>query len=362
MRARRGRPARALGLILVVWAGTCATPPSSALAGIANAGLSGAPAGDPLAGLRWGFYTGPIDGVWDAYAAARGRQRRLLTKIALRPSAYWFGDWYQDSLAQRAASDYIANVTGGRPNVLAQVAVFRLDPWEQAACSQLPSAAAQASYETWIDDFAAGIGASRVALILQPDLPFALCSPGHSLLPLQLVAYAAKVFDALPHTTVYIDVGAADWPTVGQAAWLLEHAGVRYARGFALNDTHFDSTGNELMFGARVSRALGAGHVPHRHFVINTAENGSPFLYYKYRGNPDNPAICPHRLFAMCETLGIPPTWHVTDARWHLSTRQRAVAARLADAYLWIGRPWLDSGAYPFDLQRALGLAGSTPF
>ena len=49
---------------------------------------------------------------------------------------------------------------------------------------------------------------------------------------------AAKLFSALPHTTVYIDAGAADWLSVGQAAWLLENAGVQYARGFSLDDTH----------------------------------------------------------------------------------------------------------------------------
>ena len=32
------------------------------------------------------------------------------------------------------------------------------------------------------------------------------------------------------------------------------------------------------------------------------------------------------------------------------------------DAYLWIGRPWLLDGSYPFERDRALGLAVSTPF
>jgi endoglucanase len=166
----------------------------------------------------------------------------------------------------------------------------------------------------------------------------------------------------LPHTTVYIDAGAADWETVSQAAWLLRQAGVRYARGFALNDTHYDSTGHELLYGAKISRALGSAHIPRRHFVINTAENGAPFLYYQYHGDQANPAVCASRFARSCATLGIPPTWRVADPGFGLSPQQRAVAARLADAYLWIGRPWLDEGSYPFDLQRALGLARSTPF
>ncbi len=61
-------------------------------------------------------------------------------------------------------------------------------------------------------------------------------------------------------------------------------------------------------------------------------------------------------------TLGIPPTWKVADRRWGLSRSTRLTAARLVDAYLWIGRPWLRNQSDPFDLRRSLALAASTPF
>ena len=65
----------------------------------------------------------------------------------------------------------------------------------------------------------------------------------------------------------------------------------------------------------------------------------------------------------VCATLGIPPTWDVTNRRWGLSPGARAIAGRNVDAYLWIGRPWLDNGqSAPFDYGRTLGLAASTPF
>lgn len=341
---------------------TAAVIPASARAGIANGGIPGAPAGNPLAGMPWGVYHGPLDGIDPAYRAARGRNRRLLAKIALRPAAHWFGAWDTDATAAALARQYIRASTHGRPDALAQVAVFRLDPWEEPACSQLPTALQQASYKTWIDNFAAGIGDSRVALILQPDLPFASCVPSGSLLPLQLVAYAARVFSSLPYTTVYIDAGARDWDPVNKAVWLLENAGVAYTRGFALNNTHYDSTGAELGFGAAIARRLARAGIPNMHFVVNTAENGAPFLRYKYRGNKLNPAVCRSRHAHTCVTLGIPPTWHTALARWRLSARRREVAAQYADAYLWVGRPWLLDGSYPFELGRALQLAASTPF
>lgn len=336
---------------------------SPARAGVANAGL--APAGsDPLSGLPWGNYSGPLDEVFPSFRAASGGERRLLGLVAQRPRMRWFGGWYADFQAQSIAQQYIAGTTAGNPDVLAQMAVFRLKPWEAQACRRLPTAAEQASYKRWIDGFARGIGDARVALVLQPDLPFANCVPHHSRLPLELVAYAARIFAALAHTTVYIDAGAGDWPSVGEAAWLLRAAGVRYVRGFALNATHYDRTENEIRFGAKVVRALSRSGVPGKRFVINTSSNGHGFTFQQYNDAAtfDNARLCPTRSSTRCAALGIPPTVDVASPRWGLSPTARALAARYVDAYLWIGRPWLDNQAQPFDLQRTLGLARTTPF
>ena len=335
---------------------------SPALAGTANRGVPGASRGNPLAGLHWGVYTGSADNsVYPSYLAARGRRRDLLAKIARRPQMFSFGSWFADDQAGDVVRQYIDNVTGGDPNVLSQVAVFRLDPWEGAACPGGHwGAADQASYHRWVDSFARGIGASRVALILQPDLAFAMCAP--SGVPLALVRYAALRFNALPHTTVYIDGGVHYWPSFTQAVTMLERAGVRYVRGFALNTTEYDSTSAELEYGARLAGALAAAGIPDKHFVINTAENGAPFLNGQYQGDVGNPRVCRSRHDTICATLGIPPTTQTSSSRWGLPAGDRALAARYADAYVWVGRPWLDYGSAPFDLPRALGLALSSPF
>jgi endoglucanase len=162
---------------------------------------------------------------------------------------------------------------------------------------------------------------------------------------------------------VYIDAGAADWPTAAQATQMLRAAGVGYARGFALDATHYDSTARQIRFGADVARRLGKDGIPGRHFVINTAQNGRPFTYQQYHGRGyDNAPVCRERRSRRCVTLGIPPTWRVADPRWRLSPSTRALATGLVDGYLWIGRPWLANQADPFDLSRALALARSTPF
>jgi endoglucanase len=333
-----------------------------ARAGVANEGIPGAPAGNPLAGLPWGNYNGPGDELFPTYWGTTGVTRSLLGKIALAPRMRWFGSWYPDDTAQQSASDYIANSTGGRDDVLSQIAIFRVEPWEDNACRRLPTAAERASYRSWIDAFAAGIGSSRVALVLQPDLPFALCIPHHSHLPLQLVAYAARVFGGLPHTTVYIDVGAADWPSVSQAVSMLRAAGIRYARGIALNITHYDSTTRQIVYGSHVAGALARAGFRGRHVVINTAQNGRPFTFQQYHGNFLFVPACRSRASRFCLTLGVPPTTDVSNRRWGLSREVRRLAARVVDAYLWIGRPWLDSLNEHLDVARALSLARTSPF
>jgi endoglucanase len=332
-----------------------------AQAGVANAGLPGAPRANPLASMRWGYDSSVHNSPYVAYSRASGTDRDLLAKIALRPTVAWFGSWDPDASAGATIHAYITAVTGGNPDVLAQLTVFRFDPWEGAACHAAPNSAAQASYRRWVDSAAAGIGDSRVALILQPDLPFAECSPGRGAW-LGLAAYASRVFSALPHTTVYIDAGARYWPPIRQTAGMLQAAGVRYARGFSLNDTAYDSTGAELSLGASIVSRLNAIGIRGKHFVISTAQNGAPFLNGQYHGDISNPRVCAGGHDRLCATLGIPPTWHTSDRRWHLSRGGRGIASRYADAYLWVGRPWLDYGSNPFDLQRALGLARSTPF
>src|SRR5450755_1496741 len=85
-----------------------------AWAGTANGGLRRAPGGNPLAGMRWGIYEGPIDGVWPAYAGAHGHNRQLLGKLALQPRGVWDGVW--DGNPKRTAQESIADSTQGNPN------------------------------------------------------------------------------------------------------------------------------------------------------------------------------------------------------------------------------------------------------
>lgn len=327
---------------------------------------------DPFRGHVWANYQGPQDMVWAPYQHATGTQKQVLGYLALKPKAKWFGAWIPDSRIAASVHSYITNAQAGNPQALVQMTVFRMVPWEHEACTRLPTSAEQASYKRWINRFAAAVGTTPAAIVLQPDGPFALCAPSGSTLPSRLVAYAARVLSAQPHTSVYVETGAADWPHAGSqggvdaAVRLLVRGGIRYARGFALNSTHFDALTDEIARAAAIATALDAKGFPGRKAVINTSSNGHPYEYGRYTGaDPDNPQVCPSRTSPAsrtCITLGVPPTAHVADARWHLPAASALSAKRYVDAYLWVGRPWLYRSSQPFVMRRALALVHSTPW
>jgi hypothetical protein len=329
-------------------------------------------AGNPLAGRPWGVYQGRGDQAWQPYAAATGTRKQLLAKIALRPKAKWFGAWIPNTQVADKVRAYVAASQAGNPEALVQLTLFAMKPWEHDACKRLPTAAEQASYADWTNRVADAIGDAHAAVVLQPDGPFALCAPGGSTVPSSMIAASAQRLSALPNTSVYIEAGAADWPAAGRqggvdaAVRILVQGGIRSARGFALNGTHYSSTADEVARGAAIVAALEARGIPDKHFVVNTSSNGHPFTFGSYTGaDPDNAFVCKTRsdpLARTCVTLGIPPTTAVADPRWGLPAATRDLAAQHVDGYLWFGRPWLYRQADPFVLSRALQLVASTPY
>ena len=362
-RPRRGcTAARALVALVTLLVGAGVWSPGAAPSHAATLST----ASNPLAGGTWGVYTGDHDGIYPAWQAAAGNQRRLLARIALRARVRWFSAYISPGAIEGKVRDYITSTQGGDPNVLVQMAVFRVFPTGETHVKDPMTVAQQNSYRAWVDNAARGIGSARVALVLEPDLGVAL-QGWRPAVRLSLTAYAARVFGSLPRTSVYIDASAADWLRVPAATSMLRAAGVGHVRGFALNGTHYDSTASEIGYGQQIVQALARAGIPGRHFIINTADTGRPFTWAQYwaahpHGNFDNAEVCRASTQQRCVTLGIPPTWQVTDPRWHLPTTVLTPARRYCDGYLWFGRPWMDNQASPFDLNRALAIAAATPF
>jgi endoglucanase len=319
--------------------------------------------GNPLAGGPWGIWTS--DEVGDSWHAATGERKALLAKLALQPRVRWFTGGHSPTNKIRVkVRDYVHEQQAGDPDALVQLALFRIFVGGESDRGSALSATEQADYKAWIQEAARGIGSARTVVILEPDA--ALLAP-----PMQagskrtadpqvrqaLVKFAAQQLSALPRTTVYIDAGDADWLTIDKAAALLENSGVSYTRGFALGATHYASVESNADFAERLSAELASRGLRGKHAVLDTADNGRPFTWLYWHahqrelGNDfDNAAICSAPTDDHCNTLGLPPTWKVTQGTEHV-----------IDAYLWFGRPWLVRQASPYSVTRALQAGRSTP-
>lgn len=347
---RRGR--RRVAAMLATGATALAVVVPVAHAGTANGGLPGA-GSNPIANITWGVSHN--DDLWNAYQSMSGSNHALLARIALKPRAVWLGYWTPTGEVRAYTAATVAASQNGNPNALTEFATFLLNPWERWAASGSWNVSAD---ETWYRNMAAGIGKARAMVILQADLPFAHTTP--STAPEQIDTYAARVLSAGSHTTVYIDGGTQGWYNAEQDASLLIRNGIRYARGFALNDTDYNPTAQDDQFGARVVADLAKLGVKGKHFIVDTDENGESYGYGQLRpGTRINLApICHGRFQTVCQRTGIPPTTNVASPRWNLGSAATKAAKQYCDGYVWSGRPW-DIDAGPFVRQYALWLAAN---
>ncbi len=328
-----------------------------ARAGVANRGLPGARS-NPIARLPWGVPHD--DALWSLYQSATGWRHKMLGRLALEPRAVWLG-WENpvgEVRAQTAAA--VAAQQNGNPNALVQFATFELNPWESRRVNGVDKPVVSGSWnvrsdEAWYRNMAAGIGSARALVIEQVDLLVALKI--RSTAPERIDTYAARVLSAKPHTTVYIDAGTTGWTTPVRDAKLLIRNGIRYARGFSLDDTDYDPTAKEDVFGAKIVAALARLGVRGKHFIVNTDQNGQPYKPHQLNGRGINDAPrCHGRIQSVCQRTGILPTVNVASPRWRLGPVAARDARRYCDGYVWVGQPWAIDGG-PFVPQYALWLA-----
>jgi endoglucanase len=363
----------ALGLATLVWSpGQAIAAREGSRSAALTVSMPAAPDANPtnpLAGRPWGVYRGAADPAWEPYVQASGTRKRLLATIALTPKAKFFGAWIPDSEIASKVRQYVDNATGGDPDVLVQLTLFRMVPWEGEACRRLPTKAERASYRKYVDTVAQTLGNTHAAVVLQPDGPFLRCVPHDSPVPAALLSYAARTLSAQPNVSVYVEMGSADWfrDKPGAAVTMLESAGVQYTRGFALDSSHFDSVARQIDFGAAIVAALARDGIPHRHFVIDTSDSGHPFTgAWYHQHHPDRPLgyaePCRSDGQDHCVALGVPPTTDVGSAAWGLSDQRVGTAEKLVDGYLWVSRPWLAHQSGAFSMDRALDEVRHSPY
>src|SRR3984885_3850980 len=216
---------------------------------------------NPLAGMP--FYVNPTS------AAMRAAQHSdppspELTAIANTPQAYWIVPGSSASTVAKYVGD--AQGAGAIP-VLTLYGIPHRDCGSFAA-GGIGSADA---YRGWIDGIASQVGASRAAVIVEPDaLAMADCLSGDQRQErYDLIRYAVDTLTRDPNAAVYVDAGHLRWHSPEDMAARLNQAGVGHARGFSVNTANFFTTGDEVGYGEAISGLTNGSH-----YVIDTSRNG----------------------------------------------------------------------------------------
>ncbi len=263
--------------------------------------------GNPLAGAP--FYVNPNSAAMRAAQSADPPSPQL-TAIANTPQAYWIVPGSSAGTVAKYAGD--AQAAGAIP-VLTIYGIPHRDCGSFAA----GGLATADDYRAWIDGIANDVGASRTAIIVEPDaLAMADClSADQRQERYDLIRYAVDRLTRNPATAVYVDGGHLRWHSADDMAARLNKVDVSRARGFSLNTSNFFTTGDEIGYGEAIS-----GLTSGSHYVIDTSRNGA------------GPA--PDSELNWCNpsgrALGTPPT--------------AATGGVHADAYLWIKRPGESDG------------------
>lgn len=193
--------------------------------------------------------------------------KRVMTRLASTPTAIWFGSWNSDITNDASAVVSAASAAKQLPVLVAYNIVNR-------DCGGYSSGGAQSagSYETWISNFATGIGNRNALVVLEPDAlgEITCLSNADQSTRYQLLDYAVHALKANPNTRVYIDAGNPPWVPTSEMATRLQSAGIAQADGFSLNVSNFVTTNDNIAYGNQISHLVGG-----KHFVIDTSRNGN---------------------------------------------------------------------------------------
>jgi endoglucanase len=221
------------------------------------------------------FYKDPDSQVarWVAAHPGDSRQPVISRRIASQPQAIWFSDYRPSTVTDDVRTVTTAAAAAGQVPVLA---VYEI-PNRDCGGASAGGAPDLASYDTWVRDFAAGLGSGRSIIILEPDsiaLTTCLSAQQQADRFASLSRAAATIHAASPDAKVYLDGGHSAWNSASEQAGRLRSAGIlTNADGLFTNVSNFNTTANEVSYAKNVLAAL--GNPADLHAVVDTSRNGN---------------------------------------------------------------------------------------
>ncbi|MBV9448132.1 MAG: glycoside hydrolase family 6 protein [Streptosporangiaceae bacterium] len=278
------------------------------------------------------FYTNPDSNVeqWIAANPGDSREPVIAAKVASQPQATWYTTYNPSAIQSQVSAVASAAAAKGQVPILVAYDI----PNRDCGGASAGGAPTIAAYETWISDFAAGLGNATAIVLVEPDslaLQSCLSSSDASARD-AAIAFAGQVLHTDdPNAKVYFDGGHSNWNSAAQQAAVLKAAGVTTdANGVFTNVSNFEWTNDELYYGQQILTDLGDASL---HLVIDTSRNGI---------GPGNTWCDPSG-----RTLGLNPTANTGYS--------------YVDAFLWVKPPGEADGcadkAGTFDPALASALA-----
>lgn len=241
-----------------------------------------------------------------------------LQKIADTPTAEWLGGW------ANPVGSYVRNLIANRLRPQHASGFFLLYNLPHRDCGSYSAGGLRTArqYKRWVDDIRSAIGTYPTVVLVEPDalMELGCLNAAGQRERLALERYAVVRLGSLPRTSVYLDAGSSVWPQGRTMTRRLRAAGVRYARGFALDSTSFETTSDEVRYGRQLARGIGG-----KHFIINTSRNGQGPLPRSLAHVSEDFWCNP-----LGRGLGVRPTTRTADP--------------LVDAYEWSVNPGYSDG------------------
>lgn len=314
-----------------------------------------------------------------SYENSTGTDHTLLGRLATQPSLPFFTYSAVTSGGQNVAS-YISQLQAGNSNALVQFSLFGI--FDAAGGEgnffnkKVMTNSQQAAYKNWISKVSTQIGASKVAIVMEPDAALlADKSDGTSAgtaadraVRRNLISWAVQYLSAHnQNAAIYLDAGGADWfpNKLKDEVTYLKQVGIQYIRGFALGTTHYSTTSDEINYAKTVSDALSAAGVAGKKAVIDTSDNGTGYTWDQWAAKYptstyDNSRIPTATGQPLTYTLGIAPTWRVGNITTGITGNLATTAEQYVDGYLWFGRSYLTNQASAYNESKALAAAKYT--
>lgn len=241
------------------------------------------------------------------------RTPAIRDRIASQPQGVWFTQYNPGAIQSQVAA-YVdaANAAGQIP----QLVVYGL-PNRDCGGASAGGAPDHASYQTWIQNLAKGLGARTAIILLETDaLALQTCLNGNEVSARNsAIATATRTLKAAnPNAKVYLDGGHSAWNSAAEQASRLNAAGVKSGDGFFTNVANFRHTADEIAYGKAILSALGASHL---HQIIDTSRNGA---------GPKGSEWCD----PSGRRVGAPPTTNTGEAT--------------VDAFVWVKPPGESDG------------------